>query len=183
MLTAERIRHLLACLSAELERRALTGEVFLVGGAAMVLAYGRDRATRDLDAIFEPKAGVYAAAAAVAEAEGLPADWLNDAVKGFLPGADPLATVVLDLPALRVRVCSPGYLFAMKAAAARADRDSDDLVALYRLCGFSDAEEALDHVEHVLGPVAPLAPRTALLLRELFTDPTVDPPNRRSPPD
>lgn len=168
MLTRPQIERLLQALDLELQRRGLVGEVFLVGGAAMVLAYDRDRATRDLDAIFEPKIQVYEAAQAVAEAEGLPADWLNDAVKGFLPGADPASTVLLDLPSLRVRVASPGYLFAMKAAAARGDRDSDDLLALYRLCGFGSVEAALDHVERILGPAMPLAPKTALLLQELL---------------
>ena len=33
--------------------------MFLVGGAAMVLAYNRNRSTRDLDAVFEPKTAVH----------------------------------------------------------------------------------------------------------------------------
>jgi hypothetical protein len=44
--------------------------------------------TRDLDAVFIPSDVVRQAAAAVAEREGLAEDWLNDAVKGFLPGPD-----------------------------------------------------------------------------------------------
>lgn len=89
----------------------------------MALAYDRRRATRDLDAVFEPKSAVYAAAGRVAAREGLPADWLNGAVKAFLPGPDPAATVVLELAGLRVRLASPGYLFALKAAAPQAERD------------------------------------------------------------
>lgn len=170
MFSAERIRVLLGLLSDELQSRGYVGELFLVGGAAMALAYDRDRATRDLDAVFEPKSVIYEAAATLAEREGLPADWLNDAVKGFLPGSDPAATVVVELPGLRVRVASPGYLFAVKAAASRAERDADDLLTLYHLCGFANVEEALDHVERVMGPAARLAPKTSLLLRELLGD-------------
>lgn len=169
MLAREEIRRLLGLLSDELTAHGLVGELFLVGGAAMALAYDRDRATQDLDAVFEPKTAVYAAAAAVAQREGLPEDWLNDAVKGFLPGPDPAATVALELTGLRVRVASAGYLFAIKAAAARAERDSDDLVLLYRLCGFADVEEALDHVERTMGTAAVLAPKTSPLLRELLS--------------
>jgi methylmalonyl-CoA mutase cobalamin-binding subunit len=66
MLTRDDIQGLLHELAEELQRRGITAEVFLVGGAAMVLAYDRERATRDLDAIFEPKAAVYDAARAVA---------------------------------------------------------------------------------------------------------------------
>ena len=168
MLDEFEIRRLLGLLGAELSGAGLTGELFLVGGAAMALAYDRKRATRDLDAVFEPKSAVYAAALRVAEREGLPADWLNDAVKAFLPGPDPAATVALEVDGLRVRVASPGYLFALKAAAARAERDAEDLTILYRLCGFPDIEAALDHVERTLGPAARLAPKTSLLLRELL---------------
>jgi hypothetical protein len=67
---------------------------------------------------------------------GLSADWLNDAVKGFLPGPDPAATVLFDRPRLAARVASAPYLFAMKVLAARVERDEDDLQLLYTLCGF-----------------------------------------------
>lgn len=91
LLDRDQIVRLLQALSEELERRGTRAEVFLVGGAATALAYDARRATRDLDAMFQPKDEVYAAATAVASEHGLPDDWLNDAVKGFLPGDDPLA--------------------------------------------------------------------------------------------
>lgn len=56
--------------------------MYIVGGAAIALAYDKRRSTRDRDAVFEPKAVIYEAAAAVAERLGLPPGWLNDAVKG-----------------------------------------------------------------------------------------------------
>jgi hypothetical protein len=55
---------------------------------------------------------VYAAARRVADNHGLPEDWLNDAVKGFLHGDDPDAVPVLDTPGLRVDVASARYLLA-----------------------------------------------------------------------
>ena len=53
------------------------------------MAYDAMRATRDLDAVFIPTDVARQAATAVAEHKGLAEDWLNDAVKGFLPGPDP----------------------------------------------------------------------------------------------
>ena len=55
----------------------------------MAVAYDTTRATRDLDAVFIPTDVVRQAATVVAEHRGLAQDWLNDAVKGFLPGPDP----------------------------------------------------------------------------------------------
>ena len=80
--------------------------MYVVGGAAIALAFDERRATRDIDAVFEPKSVVYEAAAVVAEQLRLPAGWLNDAVKGFLEGDDPAAAPVLDLPGLR---CPRGF--------------------------------------------------------------------------
>lgn len=97
----------------------------------MALAYDARRATRDIDAVFQPKDEVYAAAAAVAARHDLPEDWLNDGVKGFLPGDDPRARQVYESNSLRVDVASPEYLLAMKLLAAR-EQDVDDIVLLYR---------------------------------------------------
>ena len=86
MLSKDDIRQLLNELADELEARGIHGDLFLVGGAAMALAYSARRATRGLDAVFEPKQVIYEVAHRVGERHGLPDDWLNDGVKGFLTG-------------------------------------------------------------------------------------------------
>jgi methylmalonyl-CoA mutase cobalamin-binding subunit len=55
MLSRDDIRTLLEELSDELDAQGVHGDLFLVGGAAMALAYSTRRATHALDAIFEPK--------------------------------------------------------------------------------------------------------------------------------
>lgn len=155
-------------LAADLERRGVRAEVFLVGGAALALAYNTRRTTRDVDAIFEPKNTVYAAARAVADRHGLPEDWLNDAVKGFLHGHDPDASPVLDKPGLRVDVASPRYLLAMKLFAAR-EEDVDDILLLYKLCGFRTVAEGLDLVEASY-PGRQIPVRVQYLLEEQLAD-------------
>lgn len=166
LLDGDQIRRLFEELSEELERRGTRAEIFLVGGAAMALAYDARRATRDIDAVFQPKEEVYSAAAAVAARHDLPDDWLNDGVKGFLPGDDPRARPVYESDALRVDVASPQYLLAMKLLAAR-EQDVDDIIVLYRLCGFTSAAEGLDLVESVY-PGRPVAPKVQFLLEEFF---------------
>lgn len=85
----EAILTALTALGAELQRNALSGDIYVVGGSAIALAYDGRRTTRDVDAVFAPKTEVYAAAARVGDDLGLPNGWLNDAVKGFLLGPDP----------------------------------------------------------------------------------------------
>ncbi len=134
-------------LAEAAEKRNLRVEVFLVGGGAMALAYNTARTTGDLDGVFEPKAVVYELVAEIAATSdlNLPADWLNDGAKGFMPGDDPNAAVFYDRPGLSLRVASPRYLFVMKAMAAR-ESDEDDLRLLYSLAGFTSASDALDAV-------------------------------------
>ena len=90
-LTREQIIGLLAELGQELDARGVKAQLFVVGGAAMALAYNMRRTTADVDGVFEPKAVIYEAARRVADRhEKLPADWLNDGVKGaFSPMAPP----------------------------------------------------------------------------------------------
>ena len=143
----EDIRALLDDLSAELAARGARAELFLVGGAALAVAYDATRATRDLDAVFIPTDIVRQAATAVAEHRGLTEDWLNDAVKGFLPGPDPDAQRFYSSDSLIVDIASPRYLLAMKLFAARAEIDADDIILLYRNLGFTTVDEGLDLVE------------------------------------
>jgi len=167
LLDGDDLRRFLTELGDDLASAGVRGELFVVGGAAMALAYNTRRATRDIDAVFEPKSIVYEAARTVAARhQELPEDWLNDAVKGFLLGEDPAATVVFDRPGLRVRVASPRYLFAMKIAASRVERDTDDIVVLHRLSRFEGVDDALQYVGHTY-PHLRLEPRVQYLLEEL----------------
>lgn len=55
----------------------------------------------------------------------------------------------------------------MKAIAARASRDADDLLTLYRLSGFASIEEALDSVaSHYPPHLRP--PKAEFFLREIL---------------
>lgn len=72
-----------------LHARGIEGELYIVGGAAIALALDARRSTRDVDAVFEPKAAIYEAASEVAVELDLPPGWLNDAVKASSPGLIP----------------------------------------------------------------------------------------------
>ncbi len=73
-------------LDEELARRGVRAELFVVGGAAMAIAYDARRATTDVDAIFVPSDVVRDASRAVVEQLDLDPEWLNDGAKGFAPG-------------------------------------------------------------------------------------------------
>jgi hypothetical protein len=157
----------LQALSDELIREGIRGQIFIVGGAAMALAYSTRRVTKDIDAVFEPKSSIYSAAARVAGELDLPEDWLNDAAKGFMPGVDEHARPVPDVTGLEITTASPQYLLAMKLMAMRFGEDDEDIEALLRACDLHSAEEALDLLERVYPAQAP-APKTRFFLEELF---------------
>lgn len=168
LLTGDRIRALLLDLAEELAATGETGELFLVGGAAMALGYDARESTRDVDALFEPKVVVYEAAARVGQRSGLAADWLNDAMKGFLHGDDVDRRLVLDHPTLQVYVASPRYLLAMKLLAARVERDADDIELLLGLAGITEVGQALDVVEEAYGK-GRVPVKTSLLVEALLS--------------
>ena len=159
----------LSDLAARLERGGTSAEMYVVGGAAIALAYDERRATRDIDAVFEPKAKVYEAAAEVAADRGLPPGWLNDAVKGFLAGEDPQAAPVLELPGLRVLAASPEMLLALKVLAHRVGEDEDDVRLLADRLDLHEAGEILDLAERTFGDRLDAAAR--FFVEEIFSVP------------
>jgi len=162
----EEIVTVLTALGATLRERGLDGEMYVVGGAAIALAYDARRSTRDIDAVFEPKLAIYEAAAEVAERFDLPAGWLNDAVKGFLAGDDPEAAPVLDVPGLRCLAASPRMLLALKVLAHRVGEDEGDVMLLAATLGLSTSGEVLALAEEVFGDR--LEPAARFFVEELF---------------
>ncbi len=165
--TRDRILTALQALGDELTRRGVRGQIFIVGGAAMALAYSTRRVTKDIDAVFEPKALIYEAAAQVAEDLGLPEDWLNDAVKGFMPGEDQHPRTVPEIEGIEITTASPRYLLAMKLMAMRFGEDDEDIEILLRECALSTPEEALELLQTIY-PLAEPAPKTRLFLEEIL---------------
>lgn len=151
-LDAEQVLGLFHELSERLAARAVQAQLFVVGGAAMALAYDQDRLTRDVDALFVPAPEVRVAAGEIGTAHGLEPDWLNDAAKGFLPGPDEHPQTVFESESLLVQVASPEYLLAMKLHASRDERDLDDAATLFTRLGYSTAQEAVDLLSRTYPP-------------------------------
>lgn len=165
---ATELRALLGELAGELRQRRVQARVYLVGGAAMALAYDAARTTRDLDVlVLEGHGPVFEAAQVVARRHGLPGSWLNEQASAYLPsGRDDHAVVVFDAPGLSVLAASPERLLAMKAHAARA-ADADDLRLLCDRLGLGTAEDVEALAARVM-PDQPLSARSKVVLRDLL---------------
>ena len=173
--TRRKIIQLLKLLSQELEKRELKGEILIVGGSAMVIAFKARITTKDIDAIFEPKSKIYEISKEIAKNQDLPEDWLNDAVKGFMSDKAEYNTF-LDLPALKVYIPIPGYLFAMKAISMRImpeSSDIEDLKLLIKIVKIKTVEEGIDIIKKYY-PEKLIPQRTYYALDELINTALAD---------
>lgn len=166
-LNRQEILQALGMLDEELAEMGVQADLFIVGGAAMAIAYDARRATTDVDAIFVPTKEVRHAADRVASELNLAKNWLNDGAKGFLPGADSKQVDVYEGKNLRVATASPEYLLAMKLMSFRPERDFDDIEVLYNILGFTTADEGLDLLASYY-PQSQILPRVQFLLAEKY---------------
>jgi Nucleotidyltransferase of unknown function (DUF6036) len=148
-LSSSLIRDLLSALDRELQRRGCEAKLFIVGGAAMALAYNASRVTDDIDGIFVPRDVVLAAAREVAAERGLDEHWLSDGVRQMMPPVDddhPRSERIG--PALTLEVASPEYLLAMKAMSSRQSQgdlqDAGLLCAQLRITREDQLEQIVD---------------------------------------
>lgn len=165
-LSAGEVLALFAELSDRLENRGVQAQLFVVGGAAMALVYNHGRVTRDVDALFVPTPEVRQIAEEISSAHGLEPDWLNDAVKGFLPGDDAQPVTVFESTSLLVQVPSAEYLLAMKLVASRDERDLDDAATLFDRLGYSSAQQCIDLLTSMY-PGSQLLPRHRYIADEV----------------
>ena len=93
-------------LGDRLEARGIAASLYLVGGAAMTLAYGRDGLTPDIDALTS-HAAVLDEATSMARDHGLSAGWLNSNAAGWVPPRPEWALTPLTKPGLAIHIAPP----------------------------------------------------------------------------
>jgi len=168
-LTDRDIRRLFELLNDELRQTDTQGELFVVGGAVMCLAYAARPSTQDVDGLFRPARQVREAAARVAVRAGIKPDWLNDGVKGFLSERGEFSPF-LELDHLRVMVALPEYLLAMKCLALRIgteSHDEDDIRYLLRHLDIGSYEQAVAVIKRFY-PLERFPQKTLYALAELL---------------
>lgn len=151
-LTKDDIIRLLCKLDAELESRGEKVVVYVIGGANVSIAIDAKRTTTDIDVVVKRGLSVLSdAAKAVSETEPeIEADWINtqftaDTYKGgitwpwFDNKDDDNPSTFLDGKGLKVELASPEMVLALKTLAQRP-KDMDDIYALMRLTGITDAQ-------------------------------------------
>lgn len=169
MLTGREIRDLLGLLNQRLAAEAVVGEVFLVGGAVMCLAYAARPSTADVDAVFVPKEIIRRLARSVADDAGVEDHWLNDAAKAYVSERGKFSPY-LELDHLKVYIPVPEYVLAMKAVAFRLGpefHDEDDVRYLLRYLNIERVEQALTVIERYF-PADRIPPKTRFALEELL---------------
>ena len=171
MLRKEKILELFKKLNDELVTIGDFGEIGIVGGTVMCLVYNTRDATKDVDAIFEPKLILIKLAKKIAAQEGLPSDWLNDAAKGFIqPGF--MKQEVLSLSNLRIWAPEPKYMLAMKCLSARWDtNDRDDVIFLINYLKLKSAEKVFQIIEKFY-PKNKIAAKTMFFIEEILGNAT-----------
>lgn len=155
-------------LNQALAARRQRADLYVVGGAVMCLVHDARPATKDVDAWFSNPSVVREAAGEVAEELQLPASWLNDAAKGFIPehaGYDRWQ----QMSNLTVSTADDRTLLAMKCAAARSTEDAEDIRFLADRLSLRSSREVLD-VVLAYYPAERLPVRSRLLLEELLDD-------------
>ena len=169
MLTKEQILNSLKRLSEELEARGLEGEILLTGGASMCLVHSARYMTKDIDAIYEPKSVINQLVIQIAEEQGLPHNWLNDSVKGFVAENAPRENY-LSLPCLKISTVSADYLLAMKLMSARfGETDYDDIKFLMKKLNIN-TRELLSDVVTTYYSTEQILPKTMYLIEQIMDE-------------
>jgi len=157
--------HALKRLGEELNKEGKSGEILLTGGAAMCLVHSARDMTKDVDALYEPKSEINQLVGMIAEQEGLPKDWMNDAVKGFVTKDAPVDDFLV-MDGLKITVVAPEYLLSMKLMSVRyGETDTNDIFFLMNKLQIKTEDEAFDILARYF-PENRVLPKAMYLVQE-----------------
>lgn len=155
-------------LAAKLRRRGVVGQVHVVGGAAMLLAYDSRITTRDRDALlFSPDGPMLKAIREVVDEMGWPRTWLNNQASSYVSRTPGEGSPVFDHPFLHVVATPAEHLLAMKVLAARGLRDGEDIRLLLDRLRVTTAAGVWDIVARYF-PGETITDRSRLLVEDLL---------------
>jgi hypothetical protein len=175
VLSKDQVLEAFGRLSVHLAANGVIGEIHLLGGAVMMLAFQAREATKDVDAIFVPTREIREAASRVAHEMGLEPDWLNDGAKGFVSATGDFSDQALPQHAnLRVLTPTPEYMLAMKVVAARSatvlDRgDKEDIRLLIARLRLTSTDDVMAIVQRYY-PANRILPRSSYLVDEILQE-------------
>jgi len=155
-------------LNKRLKAKDIKGQIWLFGGTVMCLAFNARSATKDIDAIFEPKQAIYDIAKQIARDYNLPPDWLNDSVKGFVtPNRE--MKIFQNMSHLKIFIPSPEYMLAMKCMSLRlaGTKDQDDVIFLLNHLKLKNVDDILNIIQKYF-PASMIQPKTKYFLMELL---------------
>jgi hypothetical protein len=132
-------------LAELLADQGVRARIFVVGGAAMALAYYERESTKDVDAVFAPADVVADAARVIGLRRGLPEGWLNAAANLYLPPDVGLESgrPTIESGGVEIAVAPADLLLAMKLRASRGRRDIEDIAVLLREVGVTTVDAAI----------------------------------------
>ena len=141
-LSKDELLEVLDDLSERLERKKARASIYIVGGAAMALAFDRTRTTHDIDRrIDEGHGALIEAVHEIAHRRGWPTSWLNDQATPKMPMArDERARTVYASEYLTVTGASGEHILGMKLESGRAF-DQRDVVTLVEHLNIRTVEE------------------------------------------
>ena len=159
----------LQVLGTELKKSELHGEIILTGGASMCLVHSARDMTKDIDALYEPKSEINELVEKIARKYGLPKDWLNDSVKGFI-NENAETMDFISFGNLKVSTVTPEYLLAMKLMSSRVEgQDYNDIKFLFRELEVQTSEQAKAIIERFF-PIDRILPKTKYVIEQCIEE-------------
>ena len=135
-------------VNSRLKDISRTGEIQIVGGAAITLAFNGRDATEDIDAVYKPLSEIRKIVKIMSDEYNLRSDWLNNDAEHFVTEKMTF-TLLFEYSNLKVFHIDAECLLAMKLASARPESfpDMDDCLFLMEKLGIHEENELLRLVE------------------------------------